>query len=151
LAQVIAADPAKIGIKRKVNVVPIPTWSDELLSPDKKVRPSDDWQRLYVPDPSFPPNYLLGTKQRGSDLRKRRERQRAAPALTNLVHQGVQEQNPAKRLVIYAELLQQIGAAAPYVVLHHPPVHGAGGQVHVARPGPVPLGVWRLGLYVKPA
>jgi peptide/nickel transport system substrate-binding protein len=150
MAQVIAADLKTIGINLKVNVVPIGTWSAELYGATKNYAVALTGNGCLVPDASFSASYLLGTNK---GVPTYGNTANYYPAdLISLVHQGVEEQNQAKRLQIYTKILQKVGSAAPYVVLSTFVQYTAlSDKFSWPGYGPFPWAYGAWGLYIKPA
>jgi peptide/nickel transport system substrate-binding protein len=113
--QAIAAELQKIHIKLQVNSVPLGQWVSELFGPKDKIGIQRFGVGLTAADPSTYPAFLLGSKNArdgGSNIANY-----VAPAVDVLLQQGTRTQNPAKRLAVYARLLQRLATDVPYVPL----------------------------------
>jgi ABC-type transport system substrate-binding protein len=64
------------------------------------------------PDPSILPSYALGSQATYNVAHY------APPVISTLLARGLSVSNPARRLAIYGQVLRQVGADEPYVVLY---------------------------------
>jgi peptide/nickel transport system substrate-binding protein len=109
--QVISGELAKIGITLKVNTVDIGKWVTDYFGPKTYGTNFVTWGAT-APDPSAHPTEILGSKNNGNAADY-------GPAEADqLLKQGLQETNNAKRLAIYGKLLRRLALDMPYVPLY---------------------------------
>jgi ABC-type transport system substrate-binding protein len=114
--EAIAADLAKIGISLKVKVI---TFNQFIaMSDGPKSAIGDLYATFNVtnPDPdSFPASMLGSTNIPNGGYN---EADYNPPAIDALLKEGVTNEDPAKRLSIYGQVLKTLGTDEPYVALY---------------------------------
>jgi peptide/nickel transport system substrate-binding protein len=118
IAQAVAGQLAKIGIKVKINAVSSGKWIADIGGPALK-RPTQISTSFGCtgPDPSSFDSILhskdtLPGQYNVADY--------AVPAVDKLIEAGETESDPAKRLPIYKQLLTRLQTDLPYIVLYSP-------------------------------
>jgi peptide/nickel transport system substrate-binding protein len=116
IAQVIATELGQVGIKLKVNVIPIDRWLSIIGGTDRtKVGINLVTPPLNSPDPSELPGSNLGSKNaRAGHFNE----SNWAPAdADRLIAAGLTTLDPVKRLAIYGQLLKRLATDMPFVPL----------------------------------
>jgi peptide/nickel transport system substrate-binding protein len=117
VAQVIAGDLAKIGIKYKINRTPLQKYVSELATTCKGVRQPLNYNADggVTPDPGAVPKDLYGSKAANSLYEN--FACYATPAIDRLMAAGTATTNPKKRFAAYSQFLKIAQDDVPYVPL----------------------------------
>jgi peptide/nickel transport system substrate-binding protein len=114
ITQAVAGDLQKIGINLKVNVIPLPSWEAEIFGDKAKLGLlffTDG--PLPNPDPSVYPGQLLGSKNVQLNFASW-----GPPEVDQLIATARANQNPAKRLQLYGQLLRRLALDVPFIPLY---------------------------------
>ncbi|WP_457256001.1 ABC transporter substrate-binding protein [Pedococcus sp. P5_B7] len=115
-AQAIVQMLAKVGIRAKLNVEQLNPWLDHLTDADRKAVPSGFWVNGGVgPDPGVAYDSMIGSRNAtGGNWNVTNW---STPAVDGLIANGFSATDPAQRLKVYEQLVQQFADNLPYVPL----------------------------------
>jgi peptide/nickel transport system substrate-binding protein len=113
VGEVVAAQLARIGIRVKVNAMPIAAWVAKITGPADQRPFTLTISGCNSPDPSWYASLLLGS--RNLKAGSFNTANYAPAAVDTLIADAAKAQDPTRRLDLYRRLLARVGSDVPYV------------------------------------
>jgi peptide/nickel transport system substrate-binding protein len=115
IAQVEAAELAKIGIHASIKVVSLNVGEADGTGPANK-RPTSAWEGGCINPDVSGYDFYLGSSN--TAVGQWNEADWAPPQVDRLLTEGTTSADPAKRFAAFAEIVRQMSADVPYVPLY---------------------------------
>jgi peptide/nickel transport system substrate-binding protein len=118
IAQILAADAAKIGIKMTVNPMTESAYLEMFYGPREKIGLTMDWYSAFSPDPGTLMNWWLSPKQ--AIVNGLNSASYKNPQVGKLLGEQQEEADGSKRLGLITNIFQIMKEEVPYVPLFAP-------------------------------